>query len=1020
MKRVLLLALNVVLLMMTITPSIAAATPPGVGKDTTVAAEVQKLSESQDFDTQLSSGSTNEDVLWLWDILVENYGNKVISGHNIDNSEINYFKEMRYFKETIGTMPASMVFEMYDYDQAAVDNGVSGEAVDRAIAWSKVNGGIVGFHWHWHIDQQYTKAGKQWWQTTYVDDLDSSRFGAAFTEAMTTKSGDLYDYIINDIDLIAEQLKILKEHNVPVLWRPLHEASGTWFWWGGYGAENFKELWKLMYDRLTNDHDLDNLIWVWNSHGNDWFPGEEYVDMASTDVGADNYVYESYADRYTMFVNDFQDLGIKKKMLALTETGPIPDIDKMQNDGAMWSFWATWVGTPFTGTTPEKMRDTLNDSRVISLDELPPQPNPRPDVKPIPIPDRIPDQDPPPPEPENYEEWIWWTGSAKTLGPDPGMWRLGIGETTTPWNSVLGPFYRPNAIEPGYVMNVTFKYDSAQGDPSNNLFIEPAGGGTEKKRLYPKQIIDAEKDGYRIASFLLYDFVQDMTVTNEVFISDTSSNESNRTFEITKITLSNRMPNLGESKMPVVYKENVWFAPDAPIVSDGNVVTLGSDGGDFTGGIFKPEDIKRNDVLNVTFKSEAVPFIPITLEGSDEPLNLIPYVVTEADAQGYRVVSYYLDSYHGLTDIKEISFDNNGTEISYAKITLANRPLLPGDDDVDPTDPTDTEAPTWKEKSEVTVNGTSSSSVSLKWTEAEDNIGVTGYQVIWTVGNTKKSTDVAGNVTSVTISGLQSDTSYSFKVEAVDAAGNLSETGPGVTVKTHIQYTPTPPVVPQPNPTPEPEQPAEPEQPIEPEQPTEPEQPNETEQPKAEFTDVPVTHWAATAIHRAAALGIVKGYPDNSFKPNATTSRAEFMMMLANALKWQDEKQEKAEQTELSFTDNDKIGAWAMDVIAQGIERRVITGYTDGSFRPHQEITRTEMIVMLVRALGMTPAELEQTGFADDAAIPIWGKGEVEALRELGLVTGRSNNSFAPQEAATRAEALVIIMRILDSNLNHQ
>ncbi|MFD1134418.1 S-layer homology domain-containing protein [Paenibacillus urinalis] len=143
-------------------------------------------------------------------------------------------------------------------------------------------------------------------------------------------------------------------------------------------------------------------------------------------------------------------------------------------------------------------------------------------------------------------------------------------------------------------------------------------------------------------------------------------------------------------------------------------------------------------------------------------------------------------------------------------------------------------------------------------------------------------------------------------------------------------------------------------------------------------------------------------------------------MMLANALKWQDEKQKKAEQAELSFTDNDKIGAWAKDAIAQSIERRVITAYTDGSFRPNQEITRTEMIVMLVRALGIEPVELEQTGFADDAAIPTWGKGAVEALRELGLMTGRSNNSFAPHEAATRAEAIVIIMRILDLDLNHQ
>ncbi|MFD1134421.1 hypothetical protein [Paenibacillus urinalis] len=80
-----------------------------------------------------------------------------------------------------------------------------GGAVDKAIAWSKVNEGIAGFHWHWHIDPQYTKEGKEWWQRTYVNDLDSSRFGAAFTEEMTTKSGDLYDYIINDMALLSSK-----------------------------------------------------------------------------------------------------------------------------------------------------------------------------------------------------------------------------------------------------------------------------------------------------------------------------------------------------------------------------------------------------------------------------------------------------------------------------------------------------------------------------------------------------------------------------------------------------------------------------------------------------------------------------------------------------------------------------------------------------------------------------------------------------------------------------------------------
>lgn len=135
------------------------------------------------------------------------------------------------------------------------------------------------------------------------------------------------------------------------------------------------------------------------------------------------------------------------------------------------------------------------------------------------------------------------------------------------------------------------------------------------------------------------------------------------------------------------------------------------------------------------------------------------------------------------------------------------------------------------------------------------------------------------------------------------------------------------------------------------------------------------------------------------------------MMMLAIAFKWQDEQ---SKQDKLAFKDNDQIGAWAKDAIVQGIQRVVITGHLDGSFRPNQEITRTEMIVMLARTLELATAGTEHTEFSDDAAIPSWGKGAIEALRKQGIVTGRSNNSFAPNDVVTRAEALVIIMRTLE------
>ncbi|WP_270165581.1 S-layer homology domain-containing protein [Paenibacillus sp. SYP-B4298] len=337
----------------------------------------------------------------------------------------------------------------------------------------------------------------------------------------------------------------------------------------------------------------------------------------------------------------------------------------------------------------------------------------------------------------------------------------------------------------------------------------------------------------------------------------------------------------------------------------------------------------------------------------------------------------------------------------------------------DPEPSKDTEAPKWSVGSRVTAQA-GTTFVTLSWDAAAaiDTVGVTAYKVAWKQGAETKTQDIAdGKATSTAIRGLQPGTSYTFKLEAGDAAGNWSKDGPSVTVTTvQSSYYPSVSTQPEPEQPVKPEQPVDPVQPVDPEQPVEPEQPAEPEQPeqpKIEFKDVPATYWAAQEIERAVGLGIVNGYGDQQFKPNAATTRAEFITMLAKAFQWQ---AESSEQGELTFSDHGKIGTWAKAAITQGIAHGVITGYADGSFRPDQEITRTEMMVMLARAMELPGSTAQPTSFADDAAIPAWGKGAVEALRELGVVTGRNNNSFAPNDAATRAEALVIIMRILDRN----
>lgn len=184
-------------------------------------------------------------------------------------------------------------------------------------------------------------------------------------------------------------------------------------------------------------------------------------------------------------------------------------------------------------------------------------------------------------------------------------------------------------------------------------------------------------------------------------------------------------------------------------------------------------------------------------------------------------------------------------------------------------------------------------------------------------------------------------------------------------------------------------------------------QPAELETSAISFNDIS-GHWGESYIKRAASEGFVSGYPDGMFKPNSPLTRVEFAVMLAGALKLE------GAAPALAFTDYDQIGEWANGAVAQAVQAGIISGYEDGSFRPNARITRAEMAAMIARTLKLQPYTDEATGFADDGAIPQWAKGAVEAIRELGLVAGRGGNRFVPNDTATRVEATVTVLRMLE------
>ncbi|MBU5442212.1 S-layer homology domain-containing protein [Paenibacillus sp. MSJ-34] len=159
---------------------------------------------------------------------------------------------------------------------------------------------------------------------------------------------------------------------------------------------------------------------------------------------------------------------------------------------------------------------------------------------------------------------------------------------------------------------------------------------------------------------------------------------------------------------------------------------------------------------------------------------------------------------------------------------------------------------------------------------------------------------------------------------------------------------------------------------------------------------------------RAASQQIVSGYPDGTFKPDSPVTRAEFTVMLARTLKLDGAGSAPA------LTDWSKIGAWAEQAVALAVQAGIVNGYEDGSFRPEAHITRAEMASMIARALGGLLDENATTGFADDEDIPKWSKGAVAAIRQLDIVIGRGAGRFVANDAATRAEAVAMLLRMLE------
>ena len=285
----------------------------------------------------------------LYRYLNDTWGQRTLTGQQESMWHGSFRYELDYIQQVSGKQPAVLGL---DYIDPPARPGVN----QRARAWYE-SGGIVTLCWHW---------GNPLVGPGYLNSK------IHFDAAAALKPGTPENVaLLRDMDEIAGYLGQLRDRGVPVLWRPFHEFTGDWFWWGQCGPEVFKALWTLMYDRYTHKYGLNNLIWVLGYTKDPdpaWFPGRAYIDI----IGADNYVKDRgpMDDMYARV----KAITCEAVPIALHECGPIPDPQLLTQTRANWLYFLVWHSDFIRdGVTnpPDWIRTVYNSPRYITLDQVP-------------------------------------------------------------------------------------------------------------------------------------------------------------------------------------------------------------------------------------------------------------------------------------------------------------------------------------------------------------------------------------------------------------------------------------------------------------------------------------------------------------------------------------------------------------------------------------------------------------------------------------------------------------------------
>ncbi|MBQ9122839.1 MAG: beta-mannosidase [Lachnospiraceae bacterium] len=275
-------------------------------------------------------------------------------------------EELYYIQEVTGKLPALCGFELLAYSPN-INYASCGEAalteveenkgtLQRAYEWAK-KGGILTFTWHW-----FSPIGGED-KAFYAEhtDFDATK---VFIEGSPEREA-----FYHDMDVMADLLKGFQDKNIPILWRPFHEAEGNWFWWGVKGMDVARDLYREMFRYYTQEKHLDHLIWVWNNPKIEGYVGDEYCDIVTADWYPPKHEHTAMKSQC-----DALSMVSPSKPVAIGEIGTVPAISDMKEAGVDWLWFMMWSKV-FVLTeefnTKEEFRKQFNDTYAITLDKLP-------------------------------------------------------------------------------------------------------------------------------------------------------------------------------------------------------------------------------------------------------------------------------------------------------------------------------------------------------------------------------------------------------------------------------------------------------------------------------------------------------------------------------------------------------------------------------------------------------------------------------------------------------------------------